>query len=437
MSESSHFCKDLVDYLAAGVTPFHAVEETARRLDAAGFRPLDEREPWRLEPGGRYRVQRNDSSLVAFVIGRTAPETSGLRLVGAHTDSPCLRLKPEPVLPGSGCLRLGVEVYGGVLLNPWFDRDLSVAGRLHTIDEDGTIRSRLLDLRRPVATVPSLAIHLDREANEKRSVNPQKHLPAVLAIGCEGDPPPAFRDLLQTWFRAAYPEADRERILDFELSLYDTQPPALFGLEQAFLASARLDNLVSCHACTWALLEAGGGPTAVMVLNDHEEVGSQSAIGAQGPFLTQVLERILPDPEARSRALARSVLVSADNAHAEHPNHPDRHDLAHAPRIGRGPVLKVNANQRYASNSWTQALFRRLAELEGVPLQTFVTRTDLACGSTVGPLTAAQTGIATLDVGVPQWAMHSIRETCAAVDPERLARVLRRFLDCEEPARPE
>lgn len=287
-----------------------------------------------------------------------------------------------------------------------------------------------------MAIIPSLAIHLDRDANQSRSINPQTDIPPVLMLAASDRPEDAatevdgFDALLQTWLLADHPELTGARVLDHELCFYDCQPPALTGLREEFLSSARLDNLLSCHACIEALAGCSGEVTAIAVLNDHEEVGSQSAIGAQGPFLQQVLERLLPQPEARARAIEHSLLVSADNAHAQHPNYADRHDPDHAPRLGAGPVIKINANQRYASNAHTQAIVSRLAELESIPLQRFVTRTDLACGSTIGPITAAQTGIPTLDIGVPQWGMHSIRETCGSADPERLARLLRRVLDC-------
>lgn len=441
----SSYCNVLADYLQSAPTPFHAVASAVERLRAAGFEQRDEADAWSAEPGERYVVTRNGSSLIAVIVGRRPIETTGMRLIGAHTDSPCLKLKPEPLTDGAGALRMGVEVYGGVLLNPWYDRALSLAGRVQCLLPDGRIVDRLIDLRRPIATVPSLAIHLDREANQKRSINPQTDIPPVAAMLPAGAPASGapdtarhddFEALLQGWIRTEHPDLAGARVLDHELCFYDSQPPGRLGLNDEFFASARLDNLLSCHACIEAISACSGDITAIAVLNDHEEVGSQSAIGAQGPFLQQVIERLLPGTESRARAISRSLLVSADNAHAQHPNYADRHDLEHAPRINGGPVLKVNANQRYASNARTQGIVRRLAELADVPLQTFVTRTDLACGSTIGPITAAQTGIPTLDIGVPQWAMHSIREICGAADPERLTRLLTRVLDCVDLDRP-
>lgn len=421
--------QDLLAFLGAGRSPFHAAAEAAGRLATAGFVELDERAPWQLSAPGRYFLRRNDSSLIAFRLpaGETdhaaALAARGLRMAGAHTDSPCLRLKPNPVLSARGYTRLGLEVYGGVLLNPWYDRDLSLAGRVHVRMADGSLRGLLLDFDRPLAFIPSLAIHLDREVNQKRSINPQTDIPALLGRG-ELDLPALIAKELQARDPSLAGPGGMRDVLDWELCLYDTQPPRIIGLEGEFIAAARLDNLLSCHAATRAIIDAPEGVAALVVLNDHEEVGSTTADGAQGPFLEQVLMRLLPDVEQRARCIAASVFVSADNAHGVHPNYPDRHDDRHGPLLNAGPVLKVNANQRYASTSETQAFLRDAAARAGVPLQVFVTRTDLACGSTIGPLTAARIGVRTVDVGVPQLGMHSIRELCGREDPHALYRLL-------------
>jgi aspartyl aminopeptidase len=381
---------------------------------------LDERDRWTLHPGGRYLASRNGSSLIAFVVGDGDAASNGVRLVGAHTDSPCLRLKPRPDVRRSGYLQLGVEVYGGALLNPWFDRDLSIAGRLS---------HALVDFRDPVAVIPSLAIHLDREANNQRSINAQQDLPPVLMrSGSETDPP--FSELLLRHLRREQPHA--EHVLDFELSLYDTQPPAVVGLQREFITAARLDNLVSCYCGMEAIATASGKFHGVLVCNDHEEVGSVSAPGAQGPFLRSILRRIVGSGEELHRTMAASLLVSADNAHGVHPNFADRHDEQHGPLLNGGPVIKVNASQRYASNSETAALFRQLCARIEVPVQSFVNRADLACGSTIGPITAAEIGVPTLDVGVPSFAMHSVREMAGSRDPGYLQRALSAFYELEE-----
>ena len=427
--DQQRFNLELMDFLAASPTPFHAVHEMARRLADAGFERRPEAEAWRLDPGGRYFTTRNASSIIAWTVPARVPlPESGLRMLGAHTDSPCLKVKPQPESHKNGYLQLGVEVYGGALLNPWFDRDLSMAGRVSYLDRNGVIAHGLVDFVQPVAVIPSLAIHLDREANESRSVNAQTYLPPVLGRQSEDF---NLKTLLRQRLEADL-GAQVGQVLDHELLLYDTQRPAFVGLTQEFIASARLDNLLSCFVGLRALLDSGGDAGALLVCHDHEEVGSTTASGARGPMLTQMLERLLPAPEDRNRTLSRSMLISVDNAHGVHPNFADRHDDNHGPLLNRGPVIKINANQRYASNSETAATFRRLAADEGVPVQTFVVRSDMACGSTIGPLAAAETGVRTVDVGVPQWAMHSVRELAGTADAFNLSRVLRRFFDTAE-----
>ena len=439
ISDSS-FEDGLLAFLARSPTPFHAVAGLRAALDQAGYRQLPEDADWTLATGEKCYVIRNQSSIVAFRTGDGLD--AGLRMVGAHTDSPCLKLKPSPELRTDGALRLGVEVYGGVLLNPWFDRDLSLAGRVHYRSSTGALGHALIDFGRPIAVIPSLAIHLDREANQSRSINAQRDIPPLIAMlpaaAADADTRPAagtpdaphpvtLEALLVAQLKRQYPDTDVEQILDHELCFHDSQAPQRVGIEGEFITSARLDNLLSCWCGLQALLQSDPSVPALLVCNDHEEVGSASSSGAAGPLLRSVLERLTGSPEALARLIARSMMISADNAHAVHPSYPDRHDGNHGPKLGGGPVIKVNANQRYASNSATQALFRHLCAQQEVPVQVFVTRTDMACGSTIGPITATQIGVRTLDVGVPQLAMHSIRETCHAEDPRRLAEVLAAF----------
>jgi aspartyl aminopeptidase len=423
---TAKFNRGLLAFLKASPTPFHAVAAMAQRLLGEGFRRLDEGQAWQLAPGGRYFVTRNDSALVAFSLGGANPAQSGLRMAGAHTDSPCLKLKPQPLLAGDSYCRLGVEVYGGALFAPWFDRDLSLAGRVSCLGADNRLHTHLVDFRDPVAVIPSLAIHLDREVNKHHEINPQKELPPLL-LQDEKPEKIDFRRLLLARLLQEKPDCGAREVLDFELSLYDTQPPALVGLNQDFIAGARLDNLLSCYTGLTALTAAGGQQPALLVLNDHEEVGSASAAGAQGPFLRSVLKRICPCEEDFSRMVSRSLLISIDNAHGLHPNYRDKYDDNHGPRLNRGPVIKTNANQRYASNSQTAAVFRLLARRLRVPVQDFVVRSDMACGSTIGPLTAAEIGVRTLDVGVPTLAMHSIRELAGSRDGFYLFKVLQAF----------
>jgi aspartyl aminopeptidase len=426
MNTAENFNQDLCNFLARSTTPFHAVVEMACQLAGAGYVHLEEGNEWQLRPGGKYFVVRNGSSIVAFGIGEQADAPQGMRMVGAHTDSPCLMVKPAPEKLRHGYLQLGVEVYGGALLNPWFDRDLSLAGRVSFQCERGLLRTALVDFRDAIATIPSLAIHLDKEANQNRSVNPQKDILPILCQLPEGEKGD-FRELLRQRLLFEHPDCGVTQVLDYELCFYDTQAPAVVGLGGDFIASARLDNLLSCYTGLQALLHWDGDSSVLLVCNDHEEVGSLSACGAQGPMLASVLQRIAGDQAAYSALTQRSVMISADNAHGIHPNYADRHDENHGPLLNQGPVIKVNSRQRYASNSETTGLFRMLAAEEDVPVQSFVARTDMGCGSTIGPITAGGVGVRTLDIGVPTFGMHSVRELAGTQDAFNLSRVLRRF----------
>jgi aspartyl aminopeptidase len=420
------FNRQLCDFISAASTPFHAVSAMVVALESAGFQPIAESARWPLVAGGKYYLTRNGSSLVAFVCGTETVPSDGMRMVGAHTDSPCLMVKPNPEKIDRGYFRLAVEVYGGALLNPWFDRDLSLAGRVSFKNSAGELGSALVDYREPIAIIPSLAIHLDREVNNSRSINPQTDILPLLCRLDEDDTPD-FRNLLKSRLLAEHPDCGVDRVLDYELCCYDTQTPAIIGLRQEFIASARLDNLLSCYTGLQALLASDGKHGALLVCNDHEEVGSLSAAGAQGPLLSSVLRRLAGDDEGMGALVERSLMISADNAHGIHPNFADKHDDNHGPLLNAGPVIKINANQRYASNSETAGLYRLLSEQEGVPVQSFVVRSDMACGSTIGPITAGGTGIRTLDIGVPTFAMHSVRELAGTADAWSLCRVLRRF----------
>lgn len=424
--DRSAFIKTLLSFLDASPSPFHAVSSMVDQFKKAGFNALDEQSEWQLERGQAYYVTRNDSSIVAFRYGQKPELETGIRLVGAHTDSPCLKIKPTPELFKKDYFQLGVEVYGGALLNPWFDRDLSLAGRVTYKDKDGKVKSGLVNFKKPVACIPSLAIHLDREVNQNKSVNPQLELPVILMQATESEAP-AFTKILQTQLEEESQCDDVVKVLDFEILLYDTQAAQVVGLNEEFVASARLDNLLSCYIGMQALLSADQSCTAILTCNDHEEVGSTSAEGAAGPFLEQVLERIWPVSSERQRIMSRSMMISADNAHGVHPNYVSKHDENHGPILNRGPVIKQNANQRYATNSETSSLYKWLSEQESAPYQQFVVRADMACGSTIGPISAAVLGIKTLDIGVPQWAMHSIREYAGTEDSYTLFKVLKRF----------
>tara|TARA_R110002073_G_scaffold205_3_gene2636 strand:+ start:1695 stop:3017 length:1323 start_codon:yes stop_codon:yes gene_type:complete len=425
MSQIDNFNDELLSFLGASPTPFHATQAMAALLTDNGFVELKEEDSWTISPG-KYFATRNGSSIVAFIKGTQDLEQTGIRMVGAHTDSPCLKVKPKPEKRMNGYLNIGVEVYGGVLLNPWFDRDLSIAGRVTVETEDGQLKSRLINFQRPIATVPSLAIHLDREANTGRTINPQKDIPPLL-LKSNGEE--SFGDIVQAQFNSEHPDVAIKTIHGWELCFYDTQEPARNGLNGEFISSARLDNLLSCFTGIKALLKADTALTSIMVCNDHEEVGSASAEGAEGPFLAAIIDRLIgSNPgETRHRAIARSLMISTDNAHGIHPNFSDRHDPNHGPLLNEGPVIKINANQRYATNSETSSYFSYLCAKQDVPCQSFVVRTDMACGSTIGPITAKELGVKTLDVGVPTFGMHSIRELAGSEDAFHLYTVLTAF----------
>jgi len=434
------FNSKLFDYLDNSPTTFHAVAEAVKRLQAAGFEPLEEKDVWQLEVGKKYYLQRNASSLIAFNYANTNWAEKAVRLLGAHCDSPCLKVKPEPLCHSQSYVKLGVEVYGGALLNPWFDRDLSLAGRVVVECQDGSQKAVSINFVKPIAFIPSLAIHLDREANKNRTVNPQKDILPIILQNLVEKGGASFEAILQEQILREHPNLvdDLVFIRDFELSFYDVQRASYVGLRDDFFASARLDNLLSCYVGISALIHANAGDSSqntkldnmqnsMLVINDHEEVGSQTAQGAQGAFLSTVLERICGGAEESSRCLARSMLISADNAHGVHPNYPDKHDANHGPLLNAGPVIKMNANQRYATNSLSSAKFKQLADSVKVNTQSFVVRSDMACGSTIGPITAAELGVQTIDVGVPTFAMHSIRESAGSMDAWALEKVVIAF----------
>jgi len=421
-AKEQKFNQGLLDFISSSPTPFHAVAAIVERIADHGYEELQETEKWSLRPNQGYWTTRNGSSIVVFHTGKSLPFENGIRMVGAHTDSPCLKIKPEPELKGHGCQRLAAEVYGGVLLAPWFDRDLSLAGRVTYRTDNGKIFSTLIDFESPIAHVPSLAIHLDRKANEDRKIHRQKELNLVLATS---DEKLSFKALLEE--QVAKAQEGKIEILDHEIYAYDTQPPAIAGLNQDFVVSARLDNLLSCYIGLEALLASDNTEPKLLVCNDHEEVGSQSAAGAQGPFLQDVIDRLCGNGEDQKQVIARSMMISADNAHGLHPNFPEKHDASHGPKINAGPVIKVNATQRYATSSETSALFKHFAQEASVPVQTFVSRNDARCGSTIGPIVSAELGVATIDVGCPQWGMHSIRETAGTKDAYALRDVLAHF----------
>lgn len=417
----------LFSYLDSSPTAYHAVAASRELLLAATGTELLETQPWELQKGRLYFVVRDHSALVAFVLGSKEEPEDGFRMMASHSDSPGLKLTPNPLLATHPYLQLGVEIYGGPLLNPWFDRDLSLAGRVSCVDGKNQLLDRLVDFARPLLCIPSLAIHFDREANNGRAIDRQKSLPPLLGQIVD-DQLPHFHDILLRQLCQQYPDLASLAILAFDLFCYDRQEASALGLNHEFICASRLDNLLSCHAATEAIGAAGTEQNTLFLCTNHEENGSTSISGANGTFVDAVFRRMVTDPEKREIALRKSFLLSIDNAHAVHPNFKDRSAPQHDITMNGGPVIKINANQRYATSSRSAARFRHLAAGCGVPVQQFVMRSDLPCGSTIGPMTAARLGVETVDIGAPTLAMHSIREMTGRDDPHLLFRCLLHFL---------
>ena len=414
--------QSLLEFIDRSPTPFHAVQEITNTLSNKGFIEIKETDAWRLKPNGRYFLTRNDSSLIAFVVG-SKPE---FKIIGAHTDSPNLRLKPQAVYAKNGYLQLGVEVYGGVLLSTWTDRDLSLAGRVVLAGKKNP-STKLIRFKQALLRIPQLAIHLNRNVNKKGLIlNEQNHLPPIFSMQNKSAPDEVLKKMV-----ARELKCKPVNIMGLDLSLYDTQPGTLAGAEREFIFSGRLDNLASCHSAMHALTESTmkDPATRVIAFYDHEEVGSESAQGAGSPFLKDVLERIILSEKREGflRAMANSFFISADMAHAIHPNYSEMHDNQHMPIINGGPVIKSNAGQRYATDAMSSVWFESLCKKAGIPVQKFVVRSDLGCGSTIGPITAANLGVRTVDIGNPMLSMHSIREMAGANDHELLIRAFKEF----------
>lgn len=431
MSEPPRFDRghtdDLMSFLAASPTPYHAVANAAERLEKAGFRQVAETDAWDGTAGGKY-VLRGGAIIAWYVPEGAAPHTP-FRIVGAHTDSPTLRVKPRPDSGAHGWRQVAVEIYGGPLLNSWLDRDLGMAGRLSL--RDGS--TRLVNVDRPLLRVPQLAIHLDRAVNsDGLKLDKQRHMQPVWGMGDEVRDGDLIAFLEET---AGLPSGE---VTGWDLMVHPVEPPAYLGRDRELVAGPRMDNLLSVHAGTAALTAvAGQGSTLsyipVLAAFDHEENGSQSDTGADGPLLGGVLERSVfargGSYEDRARAFAGTVCLSSDTGHAVHPNYAERHDPTHHPRVDGGPILKVNVNNRYATDGSGRAVFAAACEKADIPFQSFVSNNAMPCGTTIGPITAARHGIRTVDIGVGILSMHSARELCGAEDPFLLANALVAFLE--------
>ena len=433
LNKPAHAAADLLTYIDGSPSPFHCVAETAARLQGVGFTELSEAETWQAAPGSAHYTIRGGGSLVAWRTGQTSPVNSGFRVIGAHTDSPNLRLKPKLAKASHGYLQLDIETYGGLVQATWADRDLGLAGRIF-IEAGDQLEPRLLRIHRPLGRVSNVAIHLNRKVNDEGLVlNRHQHLAPIIGLWSPEADPESTPDPTDRVLALVAKEAgvDPGAIIGHDLCLYDLQSGALSGLDDEFIHCSRLDNQAMCHAALSSLIAAQGSTphTSVIALFDHEEIGSTSARGAASSLLSDVLTRLSGDaPQAAQRSAARSFVVSADMAHAIHPNFGDLHDGAHLPRLNAGPVIKTNVNQRYATDAESGALFRRLCRKADVPYQEFVNRADLACGSSVGPITASGVGIRTVDVGNPMLSMHSCREMAGSRDHALMIRTMTEFL---------
>ncbi|MEU5027015.1 M18 family aminopeptidase [Streptomyces milbemycinicus] len=416
---------DLMSFLAAAPSPYHAVARAAERLEKVGFRQVEETAPWDGGTGGKYVLR--GGAIIAWYVPDGARPSTPYRIVGAHTDSPNLRVKPIPDTAAHGWRQIAVEIYGGALLNTWLDRDLGISGRLTL--KDGS--HHLVAVDRPLLRVPQLAVHLDRGVNtEGLKLDKQRHMTPIWGLG-------GMEEGALIRFVAEAAGVPPAEVSGWDLMAHSVDPPAYLGRDQELIAGPRMDNLLSVHSGTTALAAAASRPELpyipVLAAFDHEENGSQSDTGAEGPLLGNVLERSVfargGAYEDKARALAGTVCLSSDTGHAVHPNYAERHEPGHHPLPNGGPILKVNVNQRYATDGGGRAVFAAACERAGVPWQTFVSHNAMPCGTTIGPITAARHGITTVDVGAAILSMHSARELCGARDPQLLTRAMTAFLE--------
>ncbi len=428
METTQTYIRDLMDFLDSSPVNFLAAATVAARLDDAGFTRLEQSAKWSLEPGGKYYVVKNSSAVFAFVTGNNP--TAGFHIVSAHSDSPCFRIKPNAgMVADGGIVKLNVEVYGGPIMYTWFDRPLSIAGRVMLRGASPmSPETRLVHFRRPLLTIPHLAIHFNRAVNEGNPLSKQKDMLPVIAMVKEM----TEADGLLVRMLAEYLSCDINDIIDFDLSLYDTTPACLVGAHDEFITSGRLDDLSMVHAAMTALLESENKSlTRVMAIFDNEETGSGTKQGAASPVLKDLLRRITValggGEEEYFRAVANSFMVSADNAHAFHPNYGEKYDPTNHPVPNGGPVIKINANCKYMTDADSAAVFRLICEQAGVPCQYFVNHSDVAGGSTLGNILTSQIDLRGVDMGAAIWAMHSVRETAGAADHAMIIAAFKEF----------
>ncbi|MGI6394667.1 MAG: M18 family aminopeptidase [bacterium] len=416
--------RSLIDFIYESPTAFHAAENIEKKLKSKGFSELKESESWKISSGDKFFVKRNDSSIIAFVIGKEKPVKTGFRIAGAHTDSPLLKIKEEGENRSASSIRVTTETYGGPLIYTWLDRDLGIAGRVVVKSKNG-IKSKLININRPVAVIPSLAIHMNREANKGFEFNPQNHLQVVLTADS------LSKNVLKGLVAKELKEKE-ENIKGMDVFVYDLQKGVFTGQNSEFISCGRLDNLQMCHAVLESFLSVDKPDvTTVAAFYDNEEIGSKTLMGADSSFMRSILERIVALSSSGKddlfRALSKSFFISADGAHAHHPNFPEKHDPAYAPLINRGPVIKLSATFRYATTAESSTEFEEICFKAGVPCQKIANRSDVPSGSTIGPMSSASLGIKTVDIGNAMWAMHSIRETAGTLDHSYMIKALSCF----------
>lgn len=430
MSEELEFAQDLIDYIYDSPTAFHAVAKAKEDLFKEGFIQIREEEKWNLEKGGKYFVTKNDSALTAFVIGKGEIEKTGFKIIGAHTDSPSFRIKPLPeMVVDNAYIRLNTEAYGGLILNTWMDRPLAVAGRV-TLRSDNVLypETRLVNINKPIMIIPNLAIHMNRDINTGIELNKQKDtLPLLSMVSEELEKNNYLMSAV-----ASELSVELNSIIDFDLFLYEYEKGSIIGLNNEFISSSRLDDLAMVHAGIRALCKVDAvEATNVMVCFDNEEVGSATKQGADSNMLVDILERITisldKNREDFFRAIAKSFIISADNAHAVHPNSPEKNDPTNKPYLNKGPVIKVSASQSYTTDSNSDAVYELVCEKAGVPVQKFVNRSDTRGGSTIGPISSTHLNIRSVDMGSPTLAMHSIRELGGVVDHTYVTKSFQEF----------
>ncbi|GAB4283902.1 MAG: M18 family aminopeptidase [Candidatus Rifleibacteriota bacterium] len=430
MKDSIKFAEELIDFCYQSPTAYHAVDTTKKLLLAENFVELDENKSWKLKAGGKYFFCRNDSALVAFIVGKNKPDQSGFKIVGAHTDSPGFRVKPAPEMVSEGkYLKLNTEVYGGPILNTWLDRPLSIAGRV-VLKGKNVMRpsTKLVKIEKPICIIPNISVHMNPEVNSGFALNKQNDTLPFLGIINDR----LTQDNYLINLVAAELKVKPEEIMDFDLFLFDFQKGCLTGANQELVSAGRIDDLASVHSGICALsAQKKPKSTCVMVCFDNEEVGSSTMMGADSQILASALERIVlatgGNREEYFRALAVSYLVSADGAHAVHPNMGGKCDPTSRPSVNGGLVIKMSANKSYTSDGKSSAIFAQICEEAGVKTQRFVNRSDMRGGSTIGPISATHVSIASVDVGIPMLSMHSIRELCGVEDLVAMYRALQQF----------